>query len=220
VRASVLALFPAGVAGAELTDFALAGPLWPGETQAVERAVHKRVAEFTAGRHAARQALAALGEPQVAIPRGVDRTPQWPAGVLGSISHCAGYCGAVVARASAFRGLGFDVEPIGSVRPEVWSQIAQPGEIDAAAAVDPSWATVLFSGKEAFYKAQFAITRTWVGFRDVELVRLDEGSFEVVATPKTPPAVAPLLPARGSYRVEPGHVFTAVAFPASAFALR
>ena len=214
MREAVLALFPANVAGAELTDFALAGPLWPGEEQSVARAVHKRVAEFTAGRHAARRALAALGESPVAIPRRADRTPEWPIGIVGSISHCAGYCGAVVARSAALRGLGLDVEPAGSVRPAVWSQIARPGEIEAGGGVtDPGWATVLFSGKEAFYKAQHAITKSWVGFRDVELLRVDARHFEIVATPDTPPQVAVLLPDRGTYLVTPSHVFTAFAFP-------
>jgi len=215
MREAVLALFPAGVAGAELTDFALAGPLWPGEQQVVARAVHKRVAEFTAGRHVARLALAALGESPVAIPRRADRAPEWPVGIAGSISHCAGYCGAVVGRSAALRGLGLDVEPAGSVRPALWSQLARPGEIEAGGgAADPGWATVLFSGKEAFYKAQHAITQSWVGFRDVELRRVDARHFEIVATADTPPQVAALLPARGAYLVGSTHVFTAFAFSA------
>jgi len=217
MRTAVLALFPEGVAGAELTDFARAAPLWPGEESFVERAVHKRVAEFRAGRDAARRALVALGEPPVAIPRRADRTPVWPDGIQGSIAHCAGYCGAVVGRAAVFRGLGLDVEPVRSVRPAIWSQIARPGEIEAAAgAADPDWATVLFSGKEAFYKAQYAITQCWVGFRDVTLVRRDADRFEIVATADTPAAVLPLLPARGAWLISEAHVFTGLAFRATA----
>ena len=43
------------------------------ERRAVASAVETRVAEFTAGRYCAHQALRMLGEPDVAIPSGADR---------------------------------------------------------------------------------------------------------------------------------------------------
>jgi 4'-phosphopantetheinyl transferase EntD len=209
----VLTLFPSGVVGAALTDFRLARPLWATERRAVEGAVPKRVLEFTAGRHVARRALERLGVPPCAIPRREDRAPAWPHGTTGDISHCPGYCGAVVGHARQFRGLGFDVECDSAVTFSLLELIARPEEAARLEAdEDPRRATVLFSAKEAFYKAQHAITRQWVGFTDVEFALLDERRFELVATADTPGAVLDLLPAQGEYRIAAGHVFAALAF--------
>src|SRR5690242_7832438 len=96
LRASVRALFPTGVCGAELVDFSQASPLYLEESVLVKNAVEKRIAEFCAGRHCAREALRALGRtPGAILAEG--RAPIWPDGVVGAITHCTGYCGAVVA---------------------------------------------------------------------------------------------------------------------------
>ena len=43
---------------------------------------------------------------------GEDRAPQWPHGIVGSITHGAGWAGVVVARQSEWRGLGLDIERV------------------------------------------------------------------------------------------------------------
>ncbi len=40
-----------------------------------------------------------------------DRVPQWPAGVVGSMTHCEGYRAAAVARSDELTGIGIDAEP-------------------------------------------------------------------------------------------------------------
>src|SRR5690606_3948746 len=60
------------------------------------RGLAKRQSEFLAGRLCAREALACLTQ-QRSIPAvGEDGAPQWPAGVVGSITHGAGLALAVV----------------------------------------------------------------------------------------------------------------------------
>ena len=81
------------------------------EEPLIERSVAKRRNEFITVRHCARIALGELGFPPVPILKGEKGEPCWPDGVVGSITHTAGYRGAVVGRAGAVRSLGVDAEP-------------------------------------------------------------------------------------------------------------
>jgi 4'-phosphopantetheinyl transferase EntD len=182
LRAEVLALFPTGVAGAELERLEEAGPLLGEERASLANAAAPRALEFAAGRHCAREALAALGVGPVAVPRGAHREPVWPPGIVGSISHATGYCGAVVARAATCRGLGFDVEEWGRLRPALWRRIATPPELEwlhAGGRDGERWATLLFSAKEAFYKAQYPRSATFLGFHAAAFLPAGDGRFEL-----------------------------------------
>lgn len=127
-------------------------PLLPGED--VTGMVPKRAAEFSAGRHAARLALGAA----VAIPKGTDRAPVWPAGVAGSITHAGGVCLAAVSRDR--RGIGLDLEPLRVFGPELTALIRNPDDLVEDAG-DPG--LMLFCAKEAVYKAQYPLTRRILG---------------------------------------------------------
>jgi enterobactin synthetase component D len=182
LRPELLALFPAGVVGAELLCLEEAEELRAEERESLRGAAPRRLREFAAGRHCAREALAGLGLAGVAVPRRADRRPAWPAGVVGSISHSGGYCAAVVARRSGCSGLGFDAERWGRVTPALWRRIATAPEVawlrglggDADRA-----ATLLFSAKEAFYKAQYARSERFVGFADAAFHPGGDGGFEI-----------------------------------------
>jgi len=79
------------------TSAASISDLFLEEKQAVDRAVPKRQREFAAGRMAARQAMAQIGKTPAPIPVNTDRSPHWPEGVVGSISHSLEIAVAVVA---------------------------------------------------------------------------------------------------------------------------
>jgi len=182
MRPELLALFPSGVAGAELLRLEEAGPLLPEERASAPAAAAQRLRELAAGRHCAREALAALGIEGVALPRRPDRRPAWPSRVVGSISHSGGYCAAVVAPRAACAGIGFDAERWGRVSPKLWRRIATPRErawLEALAADADRWATRLFSAKEAFYKAQYAVSERFLGFADAVFHPQGEGAFEI-----------------------------------------
>lgn len=182
MRSLALALFPPGVAGAELLRLEEADPPLDAERAGLEDAAPARLLEFAAGRHCAREALRALGYEPVAVPRGGSREPLWPPGITGSISHASGYCGAVVARASTCGGLGFDVEEWGRMRPALWRRIATPAErewLRARGDEGERWATVLFSAKEAFYKAQYPRSATFLGFQAAAFHATGPGRFEI-----------------------------------------
>jgi 4'-phosphopantetheinyl transferase EntD len=174
VRAELKALFPGMVTGAELARFEEAEPLFGEEEPFVARAVDKRKQEFALGRTCARRALAALGLPPQPLPSNGDRSVRWPEQVWGSITHADGLCAAVAARRADLAGIGIDAELRGRVTPRLWAHIASPREIawfEAArdAALANERATLLFSAKEAFYKAQFCLSGSFVNFHEVEL---------------------------------------------------
>ncbi|RBP64935.1 4'-phosphopantetheinyl transferase EntD [Brevibacterium sanguinis] len=81
------------------------------EERVVAGAVPRRRAEFATVRACARTALARIGHPPVPILPGSRREPLWPAGIVGSMTHCEGLCAAAVARHTQFASVGIDAEP-------------------------------------------------------------------------------------------------------------
>ena len=153
----VAQILPAGVWGAEIRDTGQAVPLHPGEEAAVARAGDKRRRDFALGRSCARAALAQAGLFDAVIGRTPHGAPDWPQGFCGSITHTTGYGAALAARLANFGGVGLDAERIGGV-----TEALAPRLFDAR---EQQWlgvlaeesravmATVLFSAKEAHFKA-------------------------------------------------------------------
>jgi 4'-phosphopantetheinyl transferase EntD len=176
-------ILPPEVAAAEAFGDAPPGALFPEEEAAVARAVASRRREFTTGRACARAALAKLGVPPAPIVPGFRGAPQWPAGVTGSITHCAGYRASAVARLAEVAALGLDAEPHGPLPDGVLERIAVPQELAwlpglAAAVPSVSWDRLLFCAKESVYKAWFPLTRRWLGFEQAAVaVEPEQGTF-------------------------------------------
>ena len=144
----------------------------PEEEPLVAKSVAKRRNEFVTVRHCARLALAELGEPEVPILKGDKGEPCWPDGVVGSLTHCAGYRGAVVGRSSAVRSVGIDAEPHDVLPNGVLDSITIDEERHEIAALPAGlhWDRILFCAKEATYKAWFPLTKRWLGFEDAHIV--------------------------------------------------
>ena len=94
----------------------------------VARAVDRRRAEFTTVRTCARIALGRLGLPPAPLLTGSKREPLWPAGVVGSITHCDGYRAAAVARASEVAAIGIDAEPHDPLPDGILDRVTLPAE--------------------------------------------------------------------------------------------
>jgi enterobactin synthetase component D / holo-[acyl-carrier protein] synthase len=176
-------LLPDSVARAESFDDPPDVPLFEPELEAVARAVPKRQAEYRTVRHCARRALGELGFAPAPILSGPKREPLWPDGVVGSLTHCAGYRGAAVAKWDRVRSVGIDAEPHATLPDGVLEQVASESERAGLRAIDDALdATVhadrvLFCAKEAIYKAWYPLARRWLGFEHAE-VRLDPtGAF-------------------------------------------
>jgi enterobactin synthetase component D len=147
--------------------------LWPTERATIQAAVAKRQSEYAAGRAAAREALGKIGHPPVAIPSAPDRSPIWPAQVVGSLAHTHDICVAVAAWRHQAPALGIDVEPDQVMDDSLWPHVCTPDELAALNTLPPALkgrrATWLFCAKEAFYKWQYPQTGRLLEFHDVRI---------------------------------------------------
>jgi len=155
--------------------------LYPEEEALIARAVEKRRREFTVVRGCARRAMEKLGVPPQAVLPGERGAPQWPAGLIGSMTHCDGYAAAALARAADLASLGIDAEPHRPLPDDVLPSVALPGEVErlrVLALRHPGihWDKLLFSAKESVYKAWFPLTGKWLDFAEADIeVSLDPG---------------------------------------------
>ena len=220
-RASLLVarLFASHVAAAELRGVADASLLYPGEATFCSAFAPKRCADFTAGRLCARRALAELGIVDFPLAINPDRSPRWPPGIVGSISHTGGYGCAVAAHAADVGGIGVDAEIVGRVTPELDRLIFTSREAAFLATLSDAEraraATIIFSAKEAFYKCQFPLTRRWLDFREasLELTTSDlrSGTFVVDTAYELLGLSAVPLPLRGRFCIDGDIAVTGVA---------
>jgi 4'-phosphopantetheinyl transferase EntD len=214
---SLAALLPAGIVAVEARAAAPLDALLAEERALVAAAVPKRVREFATGRWCARQALREHGIEGFPLLSDARRAPLWPRGIVGSITHTDGFCAAAVARREAFAGIGIDAEMEGRVGRHLWPDLFTSEEIDRLERCpEPgrnSLATVMFSAKESFYKAQYSFTHAWLDFTAAAVtVEGDRWHLELVS----PPQAFPPLPQAlcGRFALGAGHVVTAIAIPA------
>jgi 4'-phosphopantetheinyl transferase EntD len=157
--------------------------MFPAEAAVVAQAVPERRLEFATVRYCARQALRRIGIPPAAILPDADGAPRWPAGVVGSMTHCARYRAAVVARSGRLRGIGIDAEAHAAL-PHPTRDLVLRGEertrLRTLAEADPDlhWDCILFCAKEAVYKACFPSTRRWLDYADISVTVHAEGTFQ------------------------------------------
>lgn len=194
--------------------------LLPEEQALIRGAAPKRRREFAAGRRCAREALARLGHPGIPLLRNADRSPQWPPGIVGSISHSGALCVAAVAQRACFAALGVDVEAGTALAQRLWRRICTPAELEELKRVAPESerggiVRLVFSAKEATYKAVHPLIGTAFGFHDLEIgIDWERRRFE----PRLADAIASRLPAGhvidGRFARHDDFVFTAASIPA------
>jgi 4'-phosphopantetheinyl transferase EntD len=218
-------ILPDAVACAEAFDDPPDAVLHPQEEAMISRAVEKRRREFRTVRHCARRALRDLGLPPVPVLSGEHREPLWPPGVVGSMTHCAGYRAAAVARSRDLLTVGIDAEPHEPLPPDVLDAIALTEEqvrIDELAAHNAlHWDRILFCAKETVYKAWFPLTQRWLGFSDAAItidpatVDSTEGAFSARLLTTGPMVAGQVLTGfDGRWLISDSLVITAIAVPA------
>jgi 4'-phosphopantetheinyl transferase EntD len=211
-------ILPAAVASAETFTDSPVAMLFPQEAAIVERVSDKRRREFAAGRECARVALGKLGVAPAPILIGERGAPQWPPGIVGSITHCDGYRAAAAAHASDVTAIGMDAEPDDRLPRGVLDVVSLPAErarLAALARERPAvrWDRLLFSAKESVYKAWFPLTGRWLGFGDADVTMALDGTFTayLLAEPQ-PPCTASFA---GRWLASGGLILTAIAVPRS-----
>ena len=176
-------ILPAGVESQECFGEAPGGFLFPEEEQIIAHAVEARRREYATVRSCARACLDRLGYASVSILPGVGGAPIWPVGIQGSMTHCAGYAAAAVGPISRFGAIGIDAEPDAPLPDGVLDLVATPAEQDWLAAVQAgpdglNWDRLLFSAKEAVYKAWFPLVGEWLDHQQAEIIlHPQDGTF-------------------------------------------
>ena len=170
-------VLPFDVATAEALDDPPEATLFPQEEEQIRDSVESRRREFTTVRWCARQAMAELGLPPAAVVSGRRGVPLWAPDVVGSMTHCAGFRGAALARQSRYASVGIDAEPNQRLPQGVLESIGLPPELVwvydlLAAAPQVRWDRLLFSLKEAVYKTWYPLTRRELDF-DEALITVD-----------------------------------------------
>jgi 4'-phosphopantetheinyl transferase EntD len=216
-------ILPPQVAAAESFGDDPAVVLCPQERAAIARASESRRREFATARACARRAMAQLGLPKVAVLPGYRGAPQWPEGVAGSITHCAGYRAAAVALTRDVVSVGVDAEPNEALPNhgmlELISLAEERDRLSELAATIPGihWDRLLFGAKESVYKTWFPLARCWLGFESADIV-IDprEGTFTArLLVPGPLVAGTPLTKLNGHWLADHGFLVTATVVPAS-----
>ncbi len=143
--------------------------LLPEEEIAVANAAETRRHEFATGRCLARELMAELGIAAGPIVRGAQREPVWPEGAVGSITHARKTVIAAIARVGAVRSLGIDLELWGRITDKLHGKLFTDAERSWLSGQPPETAGLLFSAKEAGYKATFPLARRFVSFHEAEI---------------------------------------------------
>ncbi|MEO5873546.1 MAG: 4'-phosphopantetheinyl transferase superfamily protein [Streptosporangiaceae bacterium] len=207
-------ILPAQVAVTEAFGDPREARLFPVEAELVRRSVEKRRREFTTVRWCARQALGRLEVPPAPILPGAKGAPQWPAGVVGSMTHCDGYRAAAVALGSDAVAIGIDAEPCLPLPAGVGDAVSLAAERDRErglrrSAPDVPWDRLLFSAKESVYKAWFPLTRRWLDFEEADVVLGRDGTFTATLSAALPAQVPGVF--AGKWLMADGLLVTAIA---------
>jgi 4'-phosphopantetheinyl transferase EntD len=147
------------VSAGPLLEYAV--PLTARERASAGCVGERRMRELESGRAYAKRALAMLGIDDVDLPVGLDRSPQWPSGIVGSLTHVRGcvdgHFAAAVARKRDARAVGIDVERENGLHPRLWNLFLTAHELERIIArpvpVRPILAQIAWCAKEAVMKA-------------------------------------------------------------------
>jgi 4'-phosphopantetheinyl transferase EntD len=160
--------------------------------------------------------LRSLGIDNFDLLAGIFREPLWPNGIVGSITHTTRHCAAAVARRTQITSLGIDLKTENELRADIvaiicsqedWQQLPRMPD-----RIPYSLAKVVFSAKEAFFKASFPQSRAFLDFQDVTIALCPpRGEFEVTLVNPDLPLLFGKRRATGRYRIADGLIYTAIA---------
>ena len=132
--------------------------------------------EYLLGRLAIKDALGSLGYPPTWIERDpLTKSPVWPEGITGSLSHSSGLALAVVGDSPPILGLGVDLEKANrTIDLGIERHICAQDESDDLRSLHPENHAIrlllTFSAKESLYKCFFGkIPRDLLRFKNVSL---------------------------------------------------
>ncbi|MCU4674123.1 4'-phosphopantetheinyl transferase superfamily protein [Catenovulum sp. 2E275] len=141
----------------------------------------KRCADFVAGRYLAFLALQKLGIDCI-VGVSSDNAPIWPAKICGSISHSNNHAVVIIKKKShEYEHLGVDIEVLLATEKaeRLYLQFMNPDEVNFyhnhlnsnESLLDFNlFATLVFSAKEAVYKAYHPMINSFFGFDAISII--------------------------------------------------
>lgn len=152
----------------------------------IQRSAPKRRAEFVGGRICAEQALREF-VPTGVVGVGSHAEPIWPSGIVGSITHNERFACAVASTKTNLVGIGIDSETIateeGRYAIEAICCTNEERKLCGRFAANGLTATVIFTAKEAFYKAIHSFVGRFVDFDEAEITDIQWSHGEVRLRP-------------------------------------
>ncbi|WJG11198.1 4'-phosphopantetheinyl transferase superfamily protein [Aliiglaciecola sp. LCG003] len=153
----------------------------------LKNAVPKRQAEYLAGRYAAKQVLKNKGAIFTGVKIGADRSPVWPRGIIGSISHNHSTAVCAAAFTKEVQCLGIDLEDwiSPSVVKEIKSGVVKPDEeklLHASSLGFDKAFTLAFSAKESLFKALYPLVGYYFDFDAAQLIEINESENKLSMT--------------------------------------
>lgn len=148
-------------------------------TERLSTAVIKRRAEYLAGRIAAKRLLKKEG---VICPVGMqsDRSPQWPLGWTGSITHSDKYAISIIAPKSEGVFLGVDMEKFNpkviKKTAEIFLTSTEKKTLESTGLEFHIALLITFSAKESLFKALYPLTGNYFGFDAARILEIEEKS--------------------------------------------
>lgn len=132
--------------------------------------------EFSAARACACAALRQLTFPGIPLLPGLRGAPQWPEGMIGSITYCAGYRAAAVGLTKDVVSLGVDAQ-LNEPLPDdgMLDMVARDEERERVGILgicmpDICWDRLLLSAKLSVYKTCFPLDAWWLNLELADVV--------------------------------------------------
>lgn len=148
------------------------------QPSSLNQAVVKRKSEFLAGRIAAQAILSRLKKDHYQIVVGDNRSPVWPQGYIGTISHTGREAICLMASDKDLEIIGVDIENwlTEETAASIEKSIVSEPEVRIVEKLDMPFhhaLTIVFSAKESLFKALYPSVGRYFGFEVAQLARLD-----------------------------------------------
>jgi enterobactin synthetase component D len=174
--------------------------------------------EFVAGRACALLALTDLGSESHIVRTHKSRRPIWPKGFVGSISHTKDFALASVFRDKDCRSVGIDCETL--ILPDRFENIKDYItrkedlvflETNRKTPLNQVQ-TLIFSAKEALYKAINPLCDEFFGFQDAYVSTINEssGKFSIIIDSKIEKLKQFKAEYHGQFKVTDKHIITSI----------
>ncbi len=207
-RTGLPRLAGAAIAMAPVADYR--ANLFPAEEAELGVMAEVRQLGFSSGRHCAHLAQSLLGLTPAAVLR-EDRVPIWPAHSVGSITHSGKIAAAMAS--NSYSSVGLDIEETGRVGEKLHRILFTDAEKERLTQYDFDAATVMFSAKEAGYKAIYRIGQAFIGFTEAMIeLNPDKQTFTIEYLGDHEPNKA-LQTGHGYWQQHLDHILTVFVIP-------